>query len=410
VDYLVSTSEELNLEGYKKVESLDDVVMADETSVIIIHSFKEDVYKGSLLITDLYRKRGVSKFIYINAKPSDRIRVLIESINGIVEDDEYLLADKDEMHDLVALLEDNNLEVIESTLPSINTGFEVMNEFLTRFEKGDPSLTDPLYLEVVNRAVNDIRKQVSLQEERTELMGRGVIETYENTLEVINSLKKQAEQLREQLDEIESTRGIRLGKVETLSYYPPITYAGSTPLVVFKEITACRYLTSFVLAYANHLQTVRSKRVRVIIVVGKQPLIKNKYKNMFELTKDNYKSGEAIIQTVAYTTTPIKVLMLHMTKQSDELVIVLDRTYEKDPIIKGRAKVFYGVSSLSEIERENLDVTKCICSIRAISNALVTIKHISNFPIDVDSRLDKYERNFHEDFNRLDEILEMNKI
>lgn len=411
MNYLVSTNDELNLEGFTRVSKFSDVIVASSTSIILVNSFEEDEYKASLAITELYRKRGIYKFIYISSTPSDSIRILIESINGVFDDDEYLLTDIDEIKALVDLIEDNKLEVVESNLPSVSTGFEVMDDFLKKFEDGDSALNDPLYLEVVNRAVSDIRKQVRLQEERTELMGKGVIETYNNTLDTINMLHKEAESLRTKIEEIESSsKGFKIGRVESLTYYPPITYAGSTPLAVFKEVTACRYLTSFVLAYAHHLQTVRSKRVRVIIVVGKQPLIKNKYKDMFELTSENYKSGKAILETVSYTVTPIKALMMYMTKQSDELVIVLDRTYEKEPIVKGKAKIFYGVSSFSEIKRENLDVSRCICSIRAIKGSLATIKHIQNFPNELDNRLDRYERNFNTDFNKLDSILEMDRV
>ena len=406
MDYLVSVSTDFNIEGYKRVSSLDEVVVADASSVIVIHSFHEDEYKGSLAITDLYRKRGIHKFIYITSDPLDSVRMLVESIGGVFEDDEYLLTDKDEIDVLVSLIDQNSLEVIENNMPSVHTGFEVMNDFLVKFESGDSSLNDPLYLEVVNRAVGEIRQQVRLQEEKTELMGRGVIETYENTLDVINKLYKEAEDIRQKLDEVDrSSKEIKLGRVEPLNYYPPITYAGNTPLVVFKEISSCRYLTSFVLAYANHLQTVKSMRVRVLIVTGKQPLVKNRYSSMFELTKDNYQTGQAIIETVAYTSTPIKSLILHLTKQSDEIILVVDRTYEKEPIVKGKATILYGVSGRGEVLRENLDVSKCIFSMRGLKGSLATITHIVNFPEDVDNRLNKYEIELNSDFNRLDELL-----
>lgn len=411
MDYLVSKDNSLELDGFKRVSRLKDVVTADSTSIVIINSFEEDSYKGSLHITDLYRKRGVFKFIYVSEHPSDNIRTIVESITGVVEEDESVLDDVDEIKDLVSLVEGNSLEVVESRLPEIDSGFEVLSDFITKFEQGDSKLNDPLYLEVVNRAVNDIRRQVEFDAERTDLMGRGVIETYTNTLELINELSKEAESMREQLAEIEySSKAIKLGTVETLTYYPPITYAGSKPVAVFKEISSCRYLTSYVLGYVNHLQTVRSKRVRLVIVVGKQTNIRDKYKHMFELTKDNYKTAKAVLSTISYTTTPLSTILNYMTKQRDEIVIVLDRTYEKETIIKGRVYLYFGVSSISEIKRENLDRSRCIFPITVVPDVFVTVKHIKGFPTNVDSRLDVYERMYNESYNRLDTELKMDII
>lgn len=406
MDYLVTTNSDLSIEGYKSVNSLSEIITADSSSVIVLHSFTEDEYKASLTLTDLYRKRGIYKFIYINEFPLDGVGVLIDSFGGVLETDETLLEDVDELDMLISLVDTDKLEVLEGGLPSINTGFEVMNDFLVKFKEGDSSLSDPLYLDVVNRAVNEISMKVRLQDERQELMGRNVIETYENTLKVINQLYSEVDEMKEKLAEVEtSSKDRKVGMIEPLSYYPPITYAGNVPVVVFKEISACRYLSSFVLAYSNHLQTVKNKRVKVIIVVGKQALVKNRYKDILEVTKDNYTTGESLLATVCYTTTPVKNLLLHFTKQSDELVIILDRTYEKDPIMRGKATVLYGVSSLSEIKREGLDVSKCIASIRRVGNSLATIKHISSFPTNVDSKLDTYERNFNEDFSIMDDYL-----
>lgn len=412
MDYLVSTNQELSLDGYNRVSSLKEVVVVDSTSIIILNSFTEDEYRASLEITDLFRKRGVSKFIYITSTPLDSIRVLVESINGVFESDEELLEDIDEVTELKNYLEDNMLEVVESKVPEINSGFEVMHDFITKFEQGDSSLNDPLYLEVVNRAVNDIRKKVTLQEDRTSIMGKSVIDVYENTSDLIKKLHKDSEEMKIKIAEIEdSSRVVKLGRVETLNYYPPIMYAGNTPLVVFKEITSCRYFSNFVLAYKNHLETVRNKRVRLIFIVGKQPNIKNKYNKMFELTKDNYQSANAITNTVSYTTTPLKIIIQHMTRQSDEIILIVDRTYEKDSIIKGKAKVFYGVSSLNEVKREGLEESKCIFSSRGTDNALATISHIQGgFPEGQDNRFAVYERTFNKDFNRIDDILNVFKI
>ncbi|MRB31201.1 hypothetical protein GH891_32080, partial [Bacillus thuringiensis] len=87
MNYLVSTSNEYDLENYTKVDSLQAVIEADANSIILLHSFQEDSYKASLMLSNLYSTKGVNKFIYINNSPYEDVRVLIDSFKGVVEED-----------------------------------------------------------------------------------------------------------------------------------------------------------------------------------------------------------------------------------------------------------------------------------------------------------------------------------
>lgn len=407
MDYLVTLNKDLSLEGYASVSSLDKVSIVDETTVVLLNSFEEDSYNASLKITDLNNSLGVTNFIYISETPVDTVKVLVESLKGVWEEDESLLSDIDEITDLVSVFKGESTALTVTTENELqsDSSFHLLVEFLEKFETGDDSLDDPFYLEVVNRAVRNIKNQVQIQNEREGQLSKGVIETYQSTLEVINQLRHESADLKRKVEEIETTRSFKMGAIEHLSYYPPVSYQGSTPMAVFKELSACRYLTSYVLAYANHLRTVRSKRVKVIIIIGKQETVRTKYENMFELTKDSYKTGKAILSNTTYTSTPIKSMINHVTNQSDEVILVIDRTYDKSPIITGKTKLYYGVSSFNEIRSHKLDKSKCILTMREVRGVLATIKHIPGFPSEEDNRLDKYERTFNESFNKLDKDL-----
>ncbi|MEC2463363.1 hypothetical protein P9X10_00430 [Bacillus cereus] len=412
MDYLVSNSNKYELESFKSVDSLKEVTEVDANSIILLHSFQEDSYQASLLLSDIYRTKGANKFIYINENPLEGVKVLVDSLRGVVEEDESLLEDKDEIEGLVELVKEDSLSVALGEQENEHSSFKVLTEFLTKFAEGDESLNDDLYLAVVNRAVSNISKDMKLRDEKIDLMGKGVIATYNNTTKVINSLQAESEKMKNTLLEIEQDREYakasrnRLG---SLTYYPSITYTGNTPLVVFKEISACRYLTSMVLAYMNHLKTVKNKRVRLIVVTGKQELLRKRYEGFYELTPQSIRRSDAITRDIAFTSTPLRDMMLHMTKQSDEVILVLDRTYEKDPIFTGKSKVIYGVTSLREVHAHNLKQEDCIMSLRGTKRMLMRLTHIGEYPTDKESRLDRYEKSFYKDFNAIDDYLGIRK-
>ena len=175
MNYLVSTSNEYDLENYTKVDSLQAVIEADANSIILLHSFQEDSYKASLMLSNLYSTKGVNKFIYINNSPYEDVRVLIDSFKGVVEEDESLLEDEDEIAGLVEILKEDSLEIAIET-ENQNSPFNVLTEFVSKLSEGDESLNDPLYLDVVNRALTSVNRDMKLQEERISLMGKGVIQ------------------------------------------------------------------------------------------------------------------------------------------------------------------------------------------------------------------------------------------
>lgn len=408
MNYLVSTSNEYDLENYTKVDSLQAVIEADANSIIILHSFQEDSYKASLMLSNLYSTKGVNKFIYINNSPYEDVRVLIDSFKGVVEEDESLLEDEDEIAGLVEILKEDSLEIAIGETENQNSPFNVLTEFVSKLSEGDESLNDPLYLDVVNRALTSVNRDMKLQEERISLMGKGVIETYNNTTKTINNLQVKAEEMKNKLLEIEHDKkysGASRNRASNLSFYPPIIYTGNIPLIVFKEMSACRYLTSMVLAYKNHLETIKNKRVRLIVVSGKQELTKRRYEGFFELTLQSMKSEYAITKDVAFTTTPLRDMMLEMTKKSDEVILILDRTYEKDPIFTNKAKVIHCVTSIGELRKYNLKSEESIISIRGLKNSLMRLTHIDRYPEGVENRLDRYEKTFYESFNRIDEFV-----
>ncbi|MGF2716096.1 hypothetical protein ACQUY5_28345 [Bacillus cereus] len=412
MNYLVSTNNEYELSNYKKVASVQEVTEANANSIILLHSFQEESYKASLMLSNLYSTKGVNKFIYINESPFENVKVLIDSLKGVVEEDESLLQDEDEIEGLVEVLKEDSLEIAVGETDNQNSPFKVLNEFVSKLTDGDESLNDPLYLDVVNRALSSINRDMELQEERISLMGKGVIESYNNTRETINILQGKAEEVKNQLLEIKHEKkygNANRNRASNLSFYPPIIYTGSTPLIVFKEMSACRYLTSMVLAYKNHLETVKNKRVRLIVVTGKQELLRERYEGFFELTVQTMKTEQAIVRDVAFTTTPLKDLMTYMTQRHDEVILILDRTYEKEPIFTNKSKVIPCVASLGELRKYNLNHEECIMSLRGMKNTLMRLTHLDKYPTGRENRLDRYEREFYNDFNRIDDYLGIRK-
>lgn len=381
-----------------------------DISVLVINSFEEDSFNAGLIISDI-RSKCMAKVLYISDSPDPITSMTIRGIQGEVYDSEFYLEDEGE---LLALLEEVGLSNSSNALAlESSNNVSVIKDFIGAFTRGEKKINYPAYLNQVTTALNKLEQETKQTQLQLNEMGDTAISVFKKAAGIITSMHKQQQDIQAKLDELESAPQVSQSAQPSLggggiSLYPSVTLTGSNNILLIREYSFCRYLTSFVLAYANYLKYTCNKRVRVIFCIQKGYGIKEKYNSMTCISQeslpmlDSLKGNEIIA-----TNHPLAQVMKTLTSVPADVTIVVDRLYNRTDIVSGRVKKVCAVNGYSDIARYKCNIHDTIFPIVNYNKvgALGYIPHIQKFPQETDARLAQYHQNCGDLYKALDKVL-----
>lgn len=397
------------------VSSISSVQQVEPNMLLILNTYTEDEYEAGIRIAELIEK-GLSKLYYLTDDPKLNMYSLVASLNGVNETEDYLL-DEESLEVLISETETN--ELLPATV-GVAEGYvspnsvDILKRFYQDYTSGNiEGLANTAYLQLVDRAINDIANS-----------SNELIIYDKDVKETVNQLYTQAfhqlNELEDSKDEIEATllevqemydelkgQSTTLGKLDSFSPYRHVKSSG-VRLIVFKEYTQVRYLTSFVMGYAEHLANIMHKRVRVLFVVPNKDTFLKKYKtapaNFYHLTGDNYNTEDALNSTLYYTEVPILRMYKHLTNLNDDILLIVDRTYNNDFAVKGNVTSWHAFAGKSEADVYTKQKSNRIFSMRGVTTSDIVIAHIPKYEVEVINRQAQYSNTFTETYKRLDQI------
>lgn len=405
---IVSTELEDKYDGYIVVRDFNSIKTLKGVTVLIIHKYSEADFDVGVFISNLYNN-GVKHFIYINSDPSKVIKTVLNGVGGIVYDEEFYLEDEDELN---ALLEDLNMDLSTNSLVLSST--QIVKDFIEAFSRHEERIQAPAYLGQVSQAVNELSELTHKQELQITEMGSTAIEVFEKASAIIVSMNEQKKILEKQLEEFENTQPSRQAQQSSsfssaIMFFPTFKYAGTAKVLNVRELSPCRYLTSFLLAYTHYLHYELNKRVKFVIVHQKGKGVSDKYSEFTSITQESMGFGALYDNEIIATNNPKKDVMQKLTHLNDDIVIILDRLYSSTDIISGKVAKVNAVSGLSDVNRYKVKPQSCIFPITAQPNELFNIPLIKNYPKEVDMRYAVYSQTCKDQFLKLDALLELNK-
>lgn len=390
---IISTSLKDNFNNYVVVDTFKKVEELKGVTTLIIHSYAEQDFEVGVFITNLVKK-GIEQFIYINSKPNNIVLMALRGIeNSKYFEDEFYFADEEELDVLLDEIEEEQ-KTISTALAAPALG--IIQSFIDSYQRGDEKIKAPIYLEQVLDATNELVEITHQQELQLATMGASAIEVFNKANAVIKSIQQQRNSLEEKLTELELNQANAISSKpafgNNVMFFSPYKYLGNAKVLLIREYSSCRYLTSFVLGYLNHLHYELNRRPKLIFVHQKGQGVALKYNSYPAITQESMNMASLYDGEIIATNNPKKEVMKDLLSKPNDIIIVVDRLYGNSDIVTGRVTKINAVGGRSDIARYHIKPEDTIFSITAQAKQLFCLPTIKNFPIEIDARQSIYSQ------------------
>lgn len=406
---IVSTTLEDNFVNFKVVKSIKDAMAIDGVNTLILHTFTDQDFEAGILLAK-FHKMGVSEFVYINDDPHMIIKMVVQGVNGYIVTDEFYLDDEDE---LVECLKDLgfNKENQETSLALVSA--KVVKEFIEAFARGEDKINTPAYLAQVNQAIDELSDLTYKQELQINKMGSSAIEIFEKASGMIKQLSSNTMELQSRLAALQESNEESASKamVSSVSFFPTVRYMGTNKLLLIRELSPCRYLTSFILGYFHHLKYGLNRRVKLVFVVQKGQRVLTKYtsnEDFYAITQDSMQVKSLYDGEIIVTNSPKNEVMKEIFSKNRDVLIVVDRLYSKTDIVDGRVIRVNAVSGNSDIDRFKIKPEDTIFStVTNFENCFYCIPTVKQYATEKDLRFAQYEQLCSDIYGKMDKLIDV---
>jgi len=242
-------------------------------------------------------------------------------------------------------------------------------------------------------------------------MGNSALEVFEKASAIIRNMNEQKKAIEKQLEQLEhvtaNSTTNRPAFGNSVLFFSPYKYIGNSRVLVLKEYSPTRYLTSFVLGFTHYLHYVLNKRVKVIFCIQKGYCTGKRYEEFTSIDETTKSMMSLYDNEIIVTNSPKKEVMKELLSKPQDVVIVVDRLYGKEAIVTGRCTTLNVVSARSDIQRFGLKVQDTITSVTRIPDCFACISLIRNYMTEKDARLAAYNQVFEKDFRKICERIHL---
>lgn len=406
---IVSTTLEDSFINFKVVKSIKDAMAIDGVDTLILHTFADQDFEAGILLAK-FHKMGVSEVVYINNDPHMIIKMVVQGVKGYIVTDEFYLDDEDE---LVECLKDLgiNKENQETSLALVSA--KVVKEFIEAFARGEDKINTPAYLAQVNQAIDELSDLTYKQELQINKMGSSAIEIFEKASGMIKQLSSNTMELQSRLAALQESNEESASKamVSSVSFFPTVRYMGTNKLLLIRELSPCRYLTSFILGYFHHLKYGLNRRVKLVFVVQKGQRVLTKYttnEDFYAITQDSMQVKSLYDGEIIVTNSPKNEVMKEIFSKNRDVLIVVDRLYSKTDIVDGRVIRVNAVSGNSDVDRFKIKPEDTIFSTATnFENCFYCIPTVKQYAMEKDLRFAQYEQLCGDVYTKMDKLIDV---
>ena len=394
------------IDDCSKLEKLSDI------EVLVIHDTNIDDWDVGLLFPKWINMLNIKMFLYINPEPAVKITMLVNSVNGMdgivsacYTDDFYL----DNEEDLLILVDELRNGTSENEVRDlISSSGGIVHDFCRMVAKGDERAKTNIVINQAKEAIDDIINVCINQLNAIKEMDASALEIFERAGSVIDGMSKQNKLLKEQLAQLEassmgeSTRPVFSNSV---LIFPTYKYSQLAKVLYIREYAPCRYLTSFLVAYQHYLHYSREKRVKLVFVVQRGPLVSKRYDDIPSISPESEKLDSLYESEIIVTNNPKESVLRKLFEQNDDVYIIVDRLYQKQPILSGRIKQLNAVSGDGDLDRYNIGASNTIFSIDTKENGVTLLRKIQGFPTEKNAQYSAYYKFYKDTFLEMDKMI-----
>lgn len=370
----------------------------DAIEYLVIHIPDDVTLNFGILLAKLHNQ-GVEKIVYIKENPEPMISITVKALScPVIEDELYF----DNENELDTLLEELNFGKAVAQV-QVNDNIGIVTDFMQSFIRGDAKINTMAYRSLAQKAIKDLEDELNHKDELLMQAGDSAVDIFRRAGTLVDRLMGEREKLTGMVSNLES----RINEEKTNSVYnrsggvmffPQYKHKESRKVVLVREMSDCKYLTSFLMGYIQHLRVSLNIPSKLVILLNRGDNIYRKYKESetpFSMIVPEVQGNPRVYEThLLITNTPNKVIWDSIFGSKDEVIVVLDKTRgEKNPVIGANVTTLYGVSGMSDLTVYKLNPKECIFSHTGMGDRCFgTIGTIRQYPLDMSERTTMYAR------------------
>lgn len=403
---IVSDKLDITYTKYMLMRSFKEVLdNASSISTVVIHHADSKEFDLGVYISKL-KEAGIRRFVYINENPIGAVKLCILALEGLVLEDEDLFEDEE---GLDMIIEEFFEDGANSTALTTQSSVDILSDFIQAFTNGDSKINAPVYIEQVNSALNELALYTQNQELVIKDFATTALDTFNNVSILITKMQDRKQDLEAKLKAMEAsimknTNAVTpKERMNQALYFQSYQYIGGAKVIQIRELSPCRYLTSFLLGYHYYLSVMLNKRVKLIVCYSKSHCNGKKYDTGFTIINQESKNNKILYTAdIIATNTPNNTVMEELMHQKDDVIIVLDRLRNSQPILKKTNVVtLNAISGMSDLRRFDVKPMECIFTTTKHPSNFCCIPHIKGYAPDGDTRRAQYLQACKEYYDKL---------
>ena len=398
-DYVITTKD-INLGNVKVVRSVKDVVTVTKSSFVVFESSDDLLEDAVSFLVGVVKRVLNTHLVYIASNPVPLIEEVIKGLGSQSLRDDSYLDDLNSYSELIDYLEKGDTSLDEDE--DISSEISVLDSFVSEQVENLSPIQRNKVQDSYDKVVGTLDEMTSKDVLREQLVNFAHV-----SRERVVSLEQDLKLKEKEVANLAPRGG---GFLAGTNNYPVYNYSGSAKVLVVKEHSPCRYLTSFLYAFAERQEKVNNIKTKLIVVSSKNYMTELRYKGAFDEANPTtivQSRGRLMTSTKVYTTTPTAAVMdFLMQSLGYDLYVILDRTDKKEECVAGRGiKTVHAVSNLNHMRALKLEVKNTIVNDLGVQGQLGVLAMINNIGTKNDERIAKIQQGMDITVTLLENIL-----
>lgn len=398
-DYVITTKD-INLGNVKVVRSVKDVVTVTKSSFVVFESSDDLLEDAVSFLVGVVKRVLNTHLVYIASNPVPLIEEVIKGLGSQSLRDDSYLDDLNSYSELIDYLEKGDTSLDEDE--DISSEISVLDSFVSEQVENLSPIQRSMVQDSYDKVVGTLDEMTSKDVLREQLVNFAHV-----SRERVVSLEQDLKLKEKEVANLAPRGG---GFLAGTNNYPVYNYSGSAKVLVVKEHSPCRYLTSFLYAFAERQEKVNNIKTKLIVVSSKNYMTELRYKGAFDEANPTtivQSRGRLMTSTKVYTTTPTAAVMdFLMQSLGYDLYVILDRTDKKEECVAGRGiKMVHAVSNLNHMRALKLEVKNTIVNDLGVQGQLGVLAMINNIGTKNDERIAKIQQGMDITVTLLENIL-----
>lgn len=398
MDYILTTKS-VHYPSCTTVSSFKDIDRITMRTTLIVESYTDKDFDFLVFLLTAMRDNSLTKVAYISDTPKRIILETMKTVGAYVTQNSSLIDNTENFSYLLEYMSTKEVDSQSDELVQLSDSFTLVDNYIRGKLSDEPKLVERK-ISLAYEKISDVLQDIVFSDELNE-------ELQSFLLTASSKIKVLEEELDKKEGELQELKGSSFGGFGSISAYTQYNYTGNSKVLIIKEESPTRYLTSFLVGYLDWLEKVPELKAKLLIIERDTEYVDARYKSMRKVdsTSITREASRLYLLPELYTTTPTHSVMSTLMSPMVDLYVILDRTYKKTNAVSGRGiNTVYSTSSRRLMRELGLTSEQTIVNDLGEQSQLGILAPIENYALDKESRKIQQRSAFEPIMKRLTDL------